>query len=302
MGNNTKKNKKNKKNKKSTESVKNTKNAKNFKKLNCSPFKKHDFSCYDTETLYSLKNSWNQKFKTNKINSKSPKVIWEKLKNNMSSKCKDERCWLRQNFYENEIIPSKNVIFAPQSPKSWKKNPKEWLSSIDIINVLKQYESKYKNFKFIGPSPIDYNTITSYGDCVWNKLCKFNLKNYIDKNYNKFGIVFNTDPHYLGGSHWVCLYIDIDMKYIYYFDSTGDETPGKIKEFINNVKMQGNALGINLLYKKNTYKHQIENTECGIYVLYILISLLEGKITPEEINKKRIPDSKMLALRKVLFN
>ena len=49
-------------------------------------------------------------------------------------------------------------------------------------------------------------------------------------------------------------------------------------------------------------KFQRGNSECGMYVLYILISLLEGKISPEQINKKRIPDSKMLALRKVLFN
>ena len=290
------------KSKKKTKSAKSAKSAQNFKKLNCSPLKMHDFSCYDNETLYSLKNSWNKRFKTKKIKSKSPKVIWEKLKNNMSKKCKDEKCWLRQNFYKKKINPSNNVIFAPPSPKSWDKNPKEWLSSIDIINVLTQYEIKHKNFKFIGPSPIDYNTITSYGECVWNKLCKFNLKNYIDKNYSKFGIVFNTDPHYLGGSHWVSLYIDIDMKYIYYFDSTASKTPAKIKEFIDNVKRQANTLGIELLYKKNTFKHQRGNSECGMYVLYILISLLEGKITPEQINKKRIPDSKMLALRKVLFN
>jgi hypothetical protein len=26
--------------------------------------------------------------------------------------------------------------FAPESPPEWKKNPNEWLSSIDIMNVM----------------------------------------------------------------------------------------------------------------------------------------------------------------------
>jgi hypothetical protein len=277
--------------------------SKKFKKLNCSPLKKNDFSCYDNKTLYLLKNKWNKKYKTKKIKSKNPDAIWKQLKKNLSRKCKNEKCWIYQDFFKNELNKTKkNVIFAPPSPKSWDKNPNEWLSSLDIINVLRQYEIKFKNFKFIGPSPIDYNTITTYGECVWNKLCKFNLKNYIDNNYTKFGIVFNTDPHYLDGSHWVSLFIDIENKYIYYFDSTASRTPKKIKEFIDNVKRQANSLGIQLKYKKNTFHHQRGNSECGMYVLYIIISLLENKLTPEKINKKRISDNKMLALRKILFN
>ena len=39
-----------------------------------------------------------------------------------------------------------NNFFAPFAPNEWKKNPNEWLSSIDISKVMKQYEKKYKNF------------------------------------------------------------------------------------------------------------------------------------------------------------
>ena len=42
--------------------------------------------------------------------------------------------------------------------------------------LLKQYERKYKNFKFIGPSPIDFDSTKYVFTCVWEKLCNFDLK------------------------------------------------------------------------------------------------------------------------------
>jgi len=29
--------------------------------------------------------------------------------------------------------------FAPDAPKTWRNNPTEWLTSTDIINVMKQF-------------------------------------------------------------------------------------------------------------------------------------------------------------------
>ena len=45
---------------------------------------------------------------------------------------------------------------------------------------MKQYESKFKYFKFIGPSPIDFDKKKHFGNCVWNgdvitKLFKFEV-------------------------------------------------------------------------------------------------------------------------------
>ena len=37
------------------------------------------------------------------------------------------------------------------------KNKNTWLNSLDISRVMKQYEDNYKNFRFLGPSPIDFN-------------------------------------------------------------------------------------------------------------------------------------------------
>ena len=166
---------------------------------------------------------------------------------------------------------------------------------------MRQFQYKYPSFAFIGPSPIDFNKKKSFGQCVWNKLCNFNLKNYIKNGKRQIGIVFNTDPHYLEGSHWICMFIDIDNRYIYYFDSNSDKTPKEIDNFANKVRKQGTALGIKFKYYKNDTEHQKSNTECGMYVLYVISQLLKKKMNPIDFDK-RIKDKDMEELRKVLFN
>ena len=49
------------------------------------------------------------------------------------------------------------------------------------MKFMKQYEKTYKSFDFLGPSPIDYDYKMLYDECVWEELCKFNLKNMIMK-------------------------------------------------------------------------------------------------------------------------
>lgn len=106
--------------------------------------------------------------------------------------------------------------FAPVSPPEWKKNPHEWLSSIDINDVMKQYEKAYNSFDFIGPSPIDFDTRKMYGECVWDELCNFNLKEQIKNGKTKIGIIFNTDPHNKSGQHWISMFINIKKKRKYF--------------------------------------------------------------------------------------
>jgi hypothetical protein len=42
------------------------------------------------------------------------------------------------------------------------------------------------------------------------------LKDYIDKNITKIGIIFNLDNHNESGSHWVSLFIDLEDKFVLY--------------------------------------------------------------------------------------
>ena len=82
-----------------------------------------------------------------------------------------------------------------------------------------------ENFAFIGPSPIDFDKKLSYDDCVWDDLCKFKLEKHIKQGKNKIGFIFNLDPHYKGGSHWISTFIDLRKKFIFFIDSTGDKMP-----------------------------------------------------------------------------
>lgn len=271
-----------------------------FKKLNCSPKSEFKFSCLNSETLLKMRNIWNKNYNI-KINSNDPKVIWKFLKKNLKN-CNTEKCWINTLFKnKNKSFKLKKNLFAPSAPISWKKNITEWLSSKDITNVMYQYEKKYPKFKFLGPTPIDFDLKKSFNQCVWNDLCKFNLKNFLKEGKTKIGIIFNTDPHYKGGTHWVCLFIDLELKYIYFFDSTGDEPQNEIKKLIKKIQQQGKKLDINLNYSQNKTQHQKGDTECGIYVLVTIILLLKQKRIPKDFNI-RIPDKKMIEIRNILFN
>ena len=84
-----------------------------------------------------------------------------------------------------------------------------WLNSDDIEKVMKQYEHTYPCFRFIGPTPIDFDKHIYEDKCVWDDLCKFDLLSYINDGINKIGIIFNTDPHDKSGAHWISLFIDL---------------------------------------------------------------------------------------------
>ena len=308
---NIKTKKKGKKKEKNNKTIKNYKNNKNYKKLNCSPNlskdDKNNFSCYSNTNIIKLKNLWNKYYPDKKILEKDPYLIWKKLKENFSNSCDKESCWLRQNFLNNDKSISNELFssFLPPIPESWKKNSKEWLSNIDINNVLMKYEKAYKCFEFIGPSSIDFKYKYNSNNCVCNKLCNFSLNEKIKNKKTKIGIIFNLDPHYKSGSHWVSLFINITKKLIFYFDSGGDKIPNEIMELVNTIIKQGNNLKppIYFTFDQNyPNEHQYENTECGVYSLYFIINMLKETKTGNFFKTKKIKDDKIHKYRRKFFN
>jgi Ulp1 family protease len=276
-----------------------------MKRLQCSPNpKKKDFSCFSDESIHQLRDMWNARHPDTSISSNDSREIWTTLKENLKNVCNKESCWLRQNFVGTD--KSKKLMeesFAPQAPKSWKKKPNEWLSSMDILRVMKQYEKAYKCFEFMGPSPIDYDTKEMYGECVWEELCNFNLKEQMDKGKFKIGVTFNLDPHYKGGSHWVSLFINTRKKMIFYFDSAGEKIPSRIMKFVKTVTAQGKALGIDFKFDQNyPVEHQYQNTECGIYSIFFIAHMLEDKINEHYLKTHVLKDKYMSKFRKIYFN
>lgn len=283
-------------------SYKNKKLLNKFQKLNCAPGSNNKFSCYKNSTLNKMKILWNIRHPDKQIKTDNSREIWNQLKKNMQYVCYNEACWLKQKFISNNLDDDLlHYTFSPTSPNSWKVNPNEWLSSLDIIAVMKQFEHEYKCFDFMGPSPIDYDSHIQFGECVWEELCEFDLKKQVSKGKMKIGIIFNLDPHYKSGSHWVSLFININKGEIYYFDSVGDKPHKQIQKFINNVISQGNNINIKFKYFINTKQHQFGDTECGMYSLYFIINMLRD-IPFETFETHIITDKLMTEFREKYFN
>jgi len=277
-----------------------------LKKVRCSPKDKselNNFTCYTDKSLYKLRDFWNVRHPDVQIMTNDTKEIHEKLTKYMSKLCNKESCWLKQGFIDGKINNELTDSFAPESPKEWKKNPNEWLSSVDIMNVMKQYESAYKCFDFIGPTPIDFDTKMLYGECVWDELCNFNLSQQIKKGKTKIGVIFNTDPHNKPGQHWISMFINIKKKKIFFFDSVGDKAPKEIMALVNRIIKQGKKLNIKFKFDQNhPVEHQYGDTECGIYSLFFITHMLEDKFTEHYVKTHILKDEYMQKFRKIYYN
>ena len=279
-----------------------------FQKLNCSPKDKNEikeYTCYTDNDLQKLRNMWNARHADKKITTNDSKEIWELLKNYYAKICNKESCWVRQMTKGTKMEKELLEAFSPVSPIEWKKNPKEWISSIDIIQVMNQYEKTYKCFDFLGPSPIDYDTHKLYGECVWEELCHFSLADQNKNGKNKIGIIFNTDPHDKDGEHWISLFINIKNGTIFFFDSAGDKAPKQVMKFVKMVTDQGKKLPEKIRFKFDQnypVEHQYRNTECGVYSIYFIIHMLEDKITGHYLKTHVLKDAYMEQFRKIYYN
>jgi hypothetical protein len=109
------------------------------------------------------------------------------------------------------------------------------------------------------------------------------------------------------------MFIDLKEKYIFYFDSTGHSMPKEITALVERICSQGP-------FKKyvNKLEHQRGNSECGMYTLMFLITMLSNKWyngrskkhvqfknSGEKISffrDKRISDYRVAKFRDVYFN
>jgi hypothetical protein len=279
-----------------------------MKKMNCNPnvFNKsiNKDTCYTDTALIQIKNAYNKNHPENRIKSTLPSTVFNELKTKLS-KCNSEDCWLEELSPKDKKYLDQH-IFAPYQPTSWKKNPREWLSNIDILNVLKQYEETFSNFKFIGPTSIDFDTVIN-DTCVSEELCKIQIKKFINSGINKIGIIFNLDKHDEGGSHWVSMFINIQEGIIFYFDSAANDIPNEIQKLVNVILKQSKYLKIPMKYYTNLPRqHQQGNSECGMYSLYFIITMLDDiqsmKSKIDIFKKKNISDKFVESFRSKYFN
>jgi len=212
-----------------------------------------------------------------------------------------DHCLLDQMKAGNDL----RKRLRPRRPKAWKKDPDQWLDNFNIQHVMGQYQEAYPWFHFLGVFPIDFSAPDPYKkggkpQCLHRELCELDIQAEYRRGVRGVGMVFNLDPHYKGGSHWVALYIDlknIRAPVVGYFDSYGYETPEMIARFMRSLTLQvkGCVLGY------NARRFQYGGSECGMFSLYFLISMIHG-VPFERFCKEALHDRAMLDLRRVLFS
>ena len=87
---------------------------------------------------------------------------------------------------------------------------------------------------------------------------------------------------------------------LYYFNSTGAPPTKNINRFIKKVKQQGKDLNKPFKYEYNKLPHQKKDTECGIYVLYFLITMLKSR--DPKLFTSIISDNDICKYRTIYFN
>jgi hypothetical protein len=216
----------------------------------------------------------------------------------------DEHCMLNaSNLADKETL--RKEYLRPRYPDEWKQKPDAWLDNFQIAAVMKQYEEAYPWFRFMGALPIDFSAPDPYlqdkskQQCMHPEICSLDLRHEYEKGTRGIGFIFNLDPHFKGGSHWVALYIDLhnlDKPLVGYSDSYGFKPPRLVARLMKALRLQ--APKATLAY--NARRFQRSETECGMYSIYFLISMLQG-IPFKQYVKEVVPDNHMLELRKVLF-
>ena len=218
--------------------------------------------------------------------------LWRDISSYMKTKhgCTDELCWVETL----KLQQIEKVAFKPKLPNEWLECNSNfapnnncmntWLSNIEIDEVLGQLEMNVPKFDYLGAVPIDFANLSD------KKINKFTIKDSLANKKTKIGIVFNTDPSYKGGQHWICAFIDLERNEMNFFDSYGSNGyyPKEVEAFFDKLTAEGKSIGIDFKVKKNIVRHQYKNSECGVYCIKFITERLNS--TFEEIVNKSMPD------------
>jgi hypothetical protein len=254
----------------------------------CAPSKQqNNFSCFSNDAINIIVNAYNAKNTHNSIDpTLSRRELITILTNRFKDRCgNDQTCWLTHPIVSQVVTNDmRENTFIPKGPT----DKQEWLSNIDILNVMKQYESMYTDFHFIGAEPADFLNLNRHSGSLMN------WKDFEKSKKRKIGLILNTLPSNTSGEHWVAIYADLDKNLLYYFDSTGHKPfhSAKVfmtrlayymytkknqidyKEFINSAKTLNLHEHIKPFW--NSKEIQQEDGSCGLFSIYFILQCLKG--------------------------
>jgi|SaaInlStandDraft_6_1057023.scaffolds.fasta_scaffold11884_2 hypothetical protein len=256
----------------------------------CAASKKHDgVSCYTVESLIRMVVAYNVKCHKEKVGTaivirENKKYLVKELTNALKDVCSDQLCWMTQDFVKqlNDAEINSNT-FRPKITQG----RFDWLNTTNIAEVMEQYEHVYKDFKFMGAVPMDFDKLP------YLNIRNMNCNQFKKDGIKRLGFIFNLDESWQKGSHWVAMFADIDKSEIYYFDSYGTKPTKQINELVNRIATwcyKHNVANDSGKKSKKTHidnivntinynkiRHQFKNSECGVYSINFILRLLKGE-------------------------
>lgn len=196
-----------------------------------------------------------------------------------------------KNIKDDVMETIQRYTFLPRGPSG----KFEWLSNFDINDVMERYMKKYKDYKWLGAVPVDFE---EYVD----EFRRLNLAEYEAIGKHRFGIIINMDKHNQPGSHWVALFFDLTKGHVYYIDSVGIEPPKLVSEFMQKINKYLKSKGIqDTDIRHNNIQNQKGNSECGVYSIRAILKLLKNGDF-DKFKSKVVRDKEANKCRKKLFN
>lgn len=211
--------------------------------------------------------------------------------------CSSQQCWTKQTFIDRMNKTSRDILIGNTWRPEGPKKRYEWLNSLQINKVMRQYEKKYKDFVFLDCQPIDFQELNR------SKLKDADLMSLYNSGTYKIATIFNLDESWKSGSHWCALFANLKTGEIYFFDSVGTPPEPRIRSYMRKVaRFCQKELNItNITALSNKIRHQYEGSECGVYSINFIVRLLRGD-SFDEICRSEIPDDTINQCRLVYFN
>lgn len=280
--------------------------TKKFDEQRCAPGKPFEAgSCIVLPVLVEMVKAYNKSHKDKiKLSCRSEvlkpkrykKYLLREIKDRFKNVCDGQLCWTQQDFIKHmdDFMKAQleKFTFRPEGPEG----RFEWLNTVNIDQVMEQYQMAIPEFSFLGAVPMDFQKINLKG------VADLNIASEVKDGITKFGIIFNLDESWQSGSHWVAAYADVKKGHVYYFDSYGTMPDKRVidllKKFIYYCESKNEGKHCKL--RVNKTRHQYENSECGVYSINFILQLLEGK-SFDEITQNRLKDREVNKLRKKIF-
>lgn len=178
------------------------------------------------------------------------------------------------------IAPKDMDLVAP-APRSWRAQPEQWLTNLDIDRFLEYVARSFPATVTVPFSTIDFDSKDPETGRPFNpELVAFDAGRDL-RRAGKTHLVacVNLGKAGTGGIHWMALYLfggsAAEAPFVYYFDSAisldGDFPPSVRRQHARWARQLAAAGERRVCaLRTNKRRHQRGNNNCGMYALYFL--------------------------------